>query len=99
MNVKGANGKDCEPTTGMCSCCGFGSQSDPLEPSEEGLYLFKAGWCDEDGVFYSRLCGDLWGYGCIYDVEPRKDSWKEDTLMDLLGDDLDGMETMMEDLK
>jgi len=102
IKVTGANGKECEQTTGMCACCGLSAGSSGKK-TDYGVtwYVFKAGWCDSDGVYYPRLCGGIEDGicigGCIQEVVPREPKG-EDIITELLGDDLDGAQAMAEDL-
>lgn len=93
--TKGANGKTCGRlgTGHECSCCG-------ARDNGEDFFVFRAGWCDDDGVYYSKLCGDGRGYGCIYEVEPA-DSAKNEAaqlFIDMMpGEEDDGVPAMLED--
>lgn len=84
---------------GMCACCGGGPEVTPSWRGEP-WYVYRAGLCDSDGVFYSQLCE-----GCLEDI--REDSARRpqterdeiaETITDLLGDDIDGAQSMMDDL-
>ena len=79
---------------GQCRCCGAG----PSPDSE--LLIRKAGLCDADGVFYAMLCDY-----CLDEIlakqakrQPTARDEKARLVVELLEDDLDGMEAMMEDL-
>ena len=79
---------------GQCRCCGAGPNP------EDGLLVRKAGLCDVDGVFYAMLCSC-----CLDDMlakqarrQPTARDEKARLVVELLEDDLDGMEAMMEDL-
>jgi hypothetical protein len=84
---------------GMCGCCGGGPD---VEPSWRGdpWYVYKAGFCDRDGVYYSMLCE-----GCLEELradnagrpETERDKIARE-LTELLGDDIDGAQVMMDDL-
>jgi hypothetical protein len=83
-----------ESPGGQCRCCGAGPNPD------NDFYIHKAGLCDSDGIFYSMLCRS-----CLDDIlakyGKRKRSLRDQKaqlVTELLGDDLDGMEAMMEDL-
>ncbi len=62
--------------------------------------MYRAGICDSDGVYYSMLCE-----GCLDEVR-FENSQRPQTERDeiarevtgLLGDDIDGAQTMMDDL-
>lgn len=97
ITVIGANDKPCTETTGTCSCCGGPSRDQSNEDPEEKFRVFRAQWADSAGVFYSRLCGDLLGNGCIYDVEPKQSNYT-DTIVEVSGDDLDASETDYQDM-
>jgi len=97
VKVIGANGKPCVETTGYCSCCGGPSRDQSDELPLDKFRVFKAGFADSDGVFYSRLCGDLLGNGCIYDVQPKQSAYT-DLITELSGDDLDAAQADHEDL-
>ncbi len=84
---------------GMCGCCGGGSDAKPDWRSEP-WYIYRAGICDTDGVYYSMLCE-----GCLEDIrfanEGRADTQRDETarqITDLMGDDLDGAQGFMDDL-
>lgn len=94
--TKGANGKPCKRLGRGhdCSCCGSTDNG-------EDFFVFRAGWCDSDGVYYPRLCGDGNGYGCIYEVVPAESHKNEaaQMLLDLMpGEADDGVVTMLEDM-
>ena len=83
---------------GMCSCCGSGPNPYP-DWRDEPWYVYRAGLCDVDGVFYSMLCE-----GCLEDIRAenadRPTSQRDEiarVVSDLLGDDLDGAQSMMDD--
>jgi len=83
---------------GMCGCCGSGPSVAPSWRSEP-WYIYRAGLCDSDGVFYSMLCE-----GCLEDIRDEN-AKRPETLRDeiarevseLLGDDIDGAQSMMND--
>ncbi|QDT38391.1 hypothetical protein [Stratiformator vulcanicus] len=85
---------------GMCHCCGSGPNENPGWRADP-WYVYQAGLCDGDGVYYSMLCE-----GCLEDIR-AKNANRERTLRDefakqvteLLGDDVDGAQTMMDDLE
>ena len=78
-----------EKPGGMCNCCGSGPD---VAPSWRGdpWYIYQAGLCDSDGVFYSMLCE-----GCLEDIRDENGQ-RPQTIRDqqaaivaeLLGDDL-----------
>ncbi|MCH7727470.1 MAG: hypothetical protein IH991_13455 [Planctomycetes bacterium] len=84
---------------GMCGCCGGGPIAKP-DWRHESWYVFRAGICDSDGVYYSMLCE-----GCLEDIrhdnskrsETERDQMAQE-ITELLGDDLDGAQIMMDDL-
>jgi len=89
----------CRPG-GMCGCCGSGPDPSP-DWRADPWYVFKAGFCDADGVYYSMLCE-----GCLEDIREanrRRPETERDQIArevtDLLGDDIDGAQTMMDDLE
>lgn len=47
---------------GMCGCCGGGPDAKPDWRSEP-WYVYRAGICDADGVYYSMLCE-----GCLEEI-------------------------------
>jgi hypothetical protein len=86
---------------GMCSCCG-------AVPRVDGAFdwwlVFKASFCDADGVFMAMLCGGPGGVGCLPELraesDGRKPTFRDEAasvIADLLGDDLDGAQAMFED--
>ena len=85
---------------GMCGCCGGGPNVRP-DYRGEPWYIFKAGICDSDGVFFSMLCE-----GCLEDIR-QENARRPQTVRDemaeqiteLLGDDVDGMQTMMDEIE
>lgn len=84
---------------GMCSCCGGGPDVSPTWRSEP-WYVYRAGICDSDGVYFSMLCE-----GCleeIHDANARRPQTERDEIAhqvtELLGDDIDGAQSMMDDL-
>jgi hypothetical protein len=87
-----------ESPGGMCQCCGGGPETEPAWRSEP-WYVFYAGLCDGDGVYYAALCE-----GCLEDI--RAENAKRPTtnrdevakvVTELLGDDIDGAQSFMED--
>ena len=84
---------------GMCSCCGSGPDVHP-DWREEPWYVYRTGLCDSDGVYYSQLCE-----GCLEDVrhenmkrpETERDAIARE-ISELMGDDIDGAQTFMDDL-
>ena len=66
----------------------------------EPWYIYRAGICDSDGVYYSMLCE-----GCLEEIQDenaRRPATERDEIArevtELLGDDIDGAQAMMEDL-
>ena len=85
---------------GMCNCCGAGPNSEPDWRSEP-WYVYKAGICDADGVYYAMLCE-----GCLEDIrdenEARPKTFRDEIAQEithLLGDDYDGAQTTMDDFQ
>jgi len=83
---------------GMCACCGSGPDANP-DWRPDPWYVYQAGICDADGVYYSMLCE-----GCVEDIRaenakrPVTDRDEVAKLVtELLGDDLDGAQSFMED--
>jgi len=100
--VIGANGKKCFRVTGSCTCCGCdGHEYEPGKPYR--WLIWRAGWCDDDGTYYARLCGSPnERAGCIYEVKPAKSerNRKAQILRALMpSEEDDGVVTMMEDMK
>lgn len=88
-----------EKPGGMCGCCGSGPN---IAPDWRGdpWYIYRAGFCDSDGVYYSMLCE-----GCLEDIRESNAKRRESTrdeiareVTELLGDDLDGAQSFMDDL-
>lgn len=87
-----------EKPGGVCGCCGGGPNVAP-DWRADPWYVYQAGLCDVDGVYYSMLCE-----GCLEELR-AENSARPKTLRDqmarevteLLGDDLDGAQTMMDD--
>ena len=84
---------------GMCGCCGSGPNANP-DWRHEPWYVYKAGFCDTDGVYYSQLCE-----GCLEDIRhensKRPQTERDDvarTISELMGDDIDGAQVFMDDL-
>ena len=76
---------------GQCRCCGAGPDGE--------LLIRKAGLCDGDGVFYAMLCEY-----CLEEIlaenMKRQRTFRDDladVAVDLLGDDLDGLQAEMDD--
>lgn len=83
---------------GQCSCCGSGPNATP-DWRGDPWYVYQAGVCDADGIYYSMLCE-----GCLEDIrhenEQRPRTERDDfarEVTELLGDDLDGAQSMMDD--
>lgn len=84
---------------GQCGCCGSGPNVSP-DWRDEPWYVFRAGFCDSDGVYYSMLCE-----GCLEEIRAENDRRPQTErdeiaheITELLGDDIDGAQTMMDDL-
>ena len=91
------NGQECPG--GMCGCCGCGPDATPTW-RDDPWYIYRAGFCDGDGVYYTMLCE-----GCLVDIRAenaRRPKTERDEIArlvtELLGDDVDGAESFMEDL-
>jgi hypothetical protein len=90
--------RDIRKPGGMCGCCGGGPNASP-DWRGDPWYIYRAGICDGDGVYYAMLCE-----GCLDELrsENRKrpqtlrDQIAEE-VTDLLGDDTDGAQSMMDD--
>ncbi len=87
-----------EKPGGMCGCCGGGPDVSPSWRSEP-WYVYRAGFCDSDGVYFSMLCE-----GCLEEIQDanahRPQTERDEIAREitkLLGDDLDGAQTMMDD--
>jgi hypothetical protein len=87
---------------GMCSCCGASGR---VDGPDDWWLVMRAGFNDPDGVFMSMLCVGPDGSGCFTEI--REDSKKRPPslrdlaaaeISDLLGDDVDGAESLMDDL-
>lgn len=85
---------------GMCGCCGGGPDPTP-DWRAEPWYIYRAGICDRDGVCYSMLCE-----GCLEELrhenatrEPTQRDDAASIVTELLGDDIDGAQTFMDDLE
>ena len=85
---------------GQCGCCGTGPNGEPDWQSEP-WYIYRAGICDGDGVYYSMLCED-----CLETIRAenakRIATERDETASDiteLMGDDVDGAQTFMDDLQ
>jgi hypothetical protein len=84
---------------GMCSCCGSGPNTAP-DWRGDPWYVYRAGICDAVGVYYSMLCE-----GCLEEIRKEnarcpytdRDAVARE-VTELLGDDLDGAQSMMDDL-
>lgn len=78
-----------------CSCCGTVDNGDDY-------FVFRAGWCDSDGVYYGKLCSDLEGNGCLHSVD-CPNSLKNDAarmLNEMMPGELcDGVPGMLEDFE
>lgn len=90
-----------------CSCCG----ASPSDKSDFEWFVYKAGLVDVDGIYFSYLCGDKDGNGCLSDI--YKDQFKDsnlnsimnrrqevaDTMKEIMPDDEDGVWSMMQDIE
>lgn len=88
-----------ERAGGMCGCCGSGPNVAP-DWRADPWYIYQAGICDLDGVYYSMLCE-----GCLEEIREehaRRPHTERDQIArgvtELLGDDLDGAQVFMDDL-
>ena len=84
---------------GMCGCCGSGPNVAP-DWRGDPWYVYRAGICDADGIFYSMLCE-----GCLEDIRDenaRRPQTERDHIArevtKLLGEDSDGAQAFMDDL-
>ena len=84
---------------GQCGCCGSGPDPEP-DWRPEPWYIYRAGICDGDGIYFSMLCE-----GCIKEVQfenaKRVQTERDDTakeISELMGADIDGAQTFMDDL-
>lgn len=84
---------------GMCGCCGAGPNANP-DWRGDPWYVYQAGLCDVDQVYYSMLCE-----GCLEEIRAengRRPETERDIaareIAELLGDDLDGAQSMMDDM-
>lgn len=85
---------------GQCGCCGGGPNPTP-DWRGDPWYMYKAGLCDGDGVYYSMLCE-----GCLEEIRfenSKRPQTERDAVArevtELLGDDIDGAQAMMDDLQ
>jgi len=94
-----------------CSCCG----ASPKKSEDRGGYgdwlVYRASLADSDGVYYSYLCGDSTGDGCLSEIADEQESsepvlderWglerqeMADICREMMGDDEDGCWSHMED--
>ena len=90
-------GEEC--AGGMCGCCGSGPNVAP-DWRGDPWYVYRAGLCDADGVYYSMLCE-----GCLEDIRDenaRRPQTERDHIArevtELLGEDSDGAQAFMDDL-
>ena len=86
------------------ACARAAAPARVIDDENDWWLVFKAGLVDSDGVFYAMLCGGCDGSGCLEDIRGenarRKPTFRDDAaamITDLLGDDVDGMEAMMDD--
>ncbi len=84
---------------GMCRCCGGGPNVAP-DWRDEPWYIYRAGICDSDSVYYSMLCE-----GCLEEIRSEQSQRPETErdqvareITELMGDDLDGAQVFMDDL-
>ena len=84
---------------GACNCCGGGPTPQP-DWRGDPWYIYRAGICDSDGVFYAMLCE-----GCLEELRAenaKRPLTERDEnarlITDLMGDDLDGAQGFMDDL-
>lgn len=89
-----------EQAGGMCNCCGSGPDIAPDWRSEP-WYIYRAGVCDCDSVYYSMLCED-----CLQTIRaeqakriPTEIDQIAEQVTELMGDDLDGAQVFMDDLR
>lgn len=100
------NGRTFTRSQGSCSCCGARSVRDDAPLTEFPWYNYSAGIADRDGVFYSRLCGDMDGLtGCLEEIMLENAKHKAtgaqkaaDIIRALSGGDMDGAQADFEDL-
>ena len=85
---------------GQCGCCGTGPNPEP-DWRVEPWYIYRAGICDTDGVYYSMLCED-----CLETIRAEKakriDTERDEIaceITELMGADVDGAQTFMDDLQ
>jgi len=82
-----------EQPGGQCRCCGAG-------PTPDGeLLIRKSALCDADGLFYAMLC-DYCLDEILAENSKRQPTYRDDLAeiaADLLADDLDGLQTEMDD--
>ena len=83
---------------GMCNCCGCGPNVEPEWRGDPWL-VYRAGVCDSDGVHYGMLCE-----GCLEEIREenanRPQTERDENaklITELLGDDIDGAQSMMDD--
>ena len=102
------DGKTYQQTSGMCSCCGHGASMENSGNNHnednylDNFWLFKAGYCDSDGIYMARLCANLAiQEGCLYDIDPKEASKDIQDMANLanslLADDNDCID--MQDIK
>ncbi len=85
---------------GQCGCCGDGPE--PISQERyEPWYIYRAGICDSEGVYYSMLCE-----GCLEEIRfentKRTQTERDETaeqIAELMGDDIDGAQAFMDDLQ
>ena len=88
-----------EKPGGMCVCCGSGPNPQP-DWRGEPWYVYQAGLCDSDGVYYAMLCeGCLDEIRCANSKRPQTERDEiAEQITELLGDDIDGAQAMLDDL-
>ncbi len=84
---------------GMCRCCGSGPNIQP-DYQHEPWFIYKANLCDADGVFYAMACQDcLEEIRLANNMRPKTDRDEmAEIISELMDDDLDGSQSMMDDL-
>ena len=89
---------DVKKPGGMCNCCGSGPKTEP-DWRGDPWYVYQAGICDSDGVFYGMLCE-----GCLEEIRHANEQRvvterdeQAEIIRHLFEDDIDGMQTFMDD--
>ena len=111
------DGRTFEVVQASCSCCGAqggregettGTYSWDTRVRTFDWYVYRARMLDTDEVYFSYLCGDESGQGCLSDVLDQQEEVKTspfskdkraklDVVADLLGNDDDGLWSEMTD--